>query len=215
MFPVAYRGLKIITSLSLRFPDFQRQFGRLGKTVLLQVEVTESALKFLYTVPKQKFLTISDEEVVKLISFTDITEIRYHSKKGQFIVSLVNDPRNVTLFRYYSQTEKDAQQFIDSVQALIDHKVDPHNPIALKTPLGLGSVKIKEQIKSLESFLLTPNVEKFAIAEPNLLSALNNIEQASGENHTKVGEFTNSLAAVYQSLGKYEQAEPLYTRHLS
>ncbi|SCN47157.1 hypothetical protein BAZMOX_345802_0 [methanotrophic endosymbiont of Bathymodiolus azoricus (Menez Gwen)] len=38
-FPVAYCGLKIITSLALRFPDFQRQYlEQLRKKLLIAVK---------------------------------------------------------------------------------------------------------------------------------------------------------------------------------
>ncbi|SCN46588.1 Serine/threonine protein kinase [methanotrophic endosymbiont of Bathymodiolus azoricus (Menez Gwen)] len=41
-FPVAYCGLKIITSLSLRFPDFQRDFGA---TKVAGIEEISSPIK--------------------------------------------------------------------------------------------------------------------------------------------------------------------------
>ncbi len=179
-----------------------------------QVEVTETTLKITNTFVRPKFWGTYDEDVVKLIIFKDITGIRYHTKRDWFMVSLVNENIGHLLFRYYSHSEMDAQHFIDNIQTLISHKKDPLKPIALTTTPPLSPAEIKTLMESLDSFVLNPNTEKFAITESKFLSALENIEQVSGKNHTDVSKFINSLAAVYQSLGKYEQAEPLYNRSL-
>lgn len=179
-----------------------------------QVEVTENTLKIIHFVAKQGFLGgIYYEDDIKLINFSDIKEIRYHTKRNWFMVSLVNEKS--MLFRYYSHTKADAEQLIDNIQALMKHKPSALKPIVLSTTPQLSPAEIKKLSESLESFVQNPNTQKFAIAEPNFLSALTSIEQVSGKDHTDVGEFSNSLAAVYQSLGKYEQAEPLYLKSLA
>ncbi len=137
-----------------------------------QVEITENTLKIIGNFEGKKFKKASFnffskdyKEAVGLMNFKDITEIKYHTKSNWFMVSLINKQSNDTLFRYFSHNETDAQQFIDNIETLIKHKVDPSKPIVL-TKLRFTI----PEVKKLHGYEQTTGLIKTGLCETQTLN---------------------------------------------